>query len=167
MKKRYIFLAILSMFFMINNVSASSLSSGKQLLNETFKTITLDSKGVNVCQDANSLKLFYAIGIILVIIKILVPCILIIMGSIDFAKAALSGDDKAISGAAVSLGKRTLLGLVIFCIPTILDAFLTLVSDASETAGKYEKCTQCILNATSDKCRSGFGGGSRDGAYTR
>lgn len=108
---------------------------------------------VNVCTDNNTLKVFQVIGKIIFIIKILVPIILIVMGSIDFAKASLSGDDKAISQAAVTLGKRILIGLIIFFIPTVLDFFLSLVGGVSDTMGKYKTCTSCVLSPyNEDKC---------------
>lgn len=102
---------------------------------------------VDVCsQDSGSLKAFQIVGYIILICKILVPVILIIMGSIDFAKAALSGDDNSTKGAAVKFGMRILTGLVIFFIPTILDFFLSLVSGTSEVVGSFQNCTNCVLN---------------------
>ena len=83
---------------------------------------SLDVTPVDMCSnESTSLKVFQVIGYLLIIIKIIVPLILIIMGSIDFAKAALSGDDKSTKEAAVQFSKRVLIGLIVFFIPTILD----------------------------------------------
>lgn len=85
---------------------------------------SLDVTPVDMCSnESTSLKVFQVIGYLLIIIKIIVPLILIIMGSIDFAKAALSGDDKSTKEAAVQFSKRVLIGLIVFFIPTILDFF--------------------------------------------
>ena len=115
---------------------------------------SLDVTPVDMCSnESTSLKVFQVIGYLLIIIKIIVPLILIIMGSIDFAKAALSGDDKSTKEAAVQFSKRVLIGLIVFFIPTILDFFLSLISGASETASKYNNCTNCILNPNNkNKC---------------
>ena len=115
---------------------------------------SLDVTPVDMCSnESTSLKVFQVIGYLLIIIKIIVPLILIIMGSIDFAKAALSGDDKSTKEAAVQFSKRVLIGLIVFFIPTILDFFLSLISGASETASKYNNCTNCILNPSNkNKC---------------
>ena len=87
------------------------------------------------------------------IIKIIVPLILIILGSIDFGKAALSGDDKSTKEATVQFAKRVLIGLIIFFIPTVLDFFLSLINGVSETTAKYSNCTNCLLNPNNkDKC---------------
>lgn len=114
----------------------------------------LDVEPVDICEvNSTSLKAFQVIGYILLIIKIIVPLILIVLGSIDFAKAALSGDDKSTKDAAVQFGKRVLIGLIIFFIPTIIDFFLSLVKGTSEVVAKYENCTNCILNPNnSGKC---------------
>ena len=114
----------------------------------------LDVEPVDICEvNSTSLKAFQVIGYILLIIKIIVPLILIVLGSIDFAKAALSGDDKSTKDAAVQFGKRVLIGLIIFFIPTIIDFFLSLLKGTSEVVAKYENCTNCILNPNnSGKC---------------
>ena len=115
---------------------------------------SLDVTPVDMCSnESTSLKVFQVIGYLLIIIKIIVPLILIIMGSIDFAKAALSGDDKSTKEAAVQFSKRVLIGLIVFFIPTILDFFLSLISGASETASKYNNCTNCVFNPNNkNKC---------------
>lgn len=114
----------------------------------------LDITPVDMCSsESTSLKVFQVIGYILLIIKIIVPLILIVLGTIDFAKAALSGDDKSTKEAAVQFSKRVLIGLIVFFIPTILDFFLSLVSGASETASKYNNCTNCVFNPNNkNKC---------------
>ncbi len=84
----------------------------------------LDITEVEVCgAGTTSLLVFQVIGYIILIIKILVPIILIVLGSIDLGKASLSGDDKAVKEAAIIFAKRVLIGLIIFFIPTILDFF--------------------------------------------
>ena len=56
----------------------------------------LNIEEINICDPENTtLKVFQVIGYILIILKILVPIIIIILGIIEFGKAALSGDEKA------------------------------------------------------------------------
>ena len=114
----------------------------------------LEVQPVDICEiNSTSLKAFQIIGYILMIIKIIVPLILIILGSIDFGKAALSGDDKSTKEATVQFAKRVLIGLIIFFIPTVLDFFLSLINGVSETTAKYSNCTNCLLNPNNkDKC---------------
>lgn len=123
--------------------------------NEKDKTSTeLEIKDVDVClPGSTTLLVFQVIGYIIMIIKILVPIILIVLGSIDLGKASLSGDDKALKEATVIFGKRVLIGLIIFFIPTVLDFFLGLVEGTTDVSSKYQGCTDCILNPNnSSKC---------------
>lgn len=107
----------------------------------------LEVKDVNICQpDSSSLKVFQVIGYLLFIAKIIVPIILIILGSITFAKAALSNDEKSTIEAASMLGKKIIMGLAIFFIPTILDFGLSLINGVSDTMQKFESCTSCIFD---------------------
>ena len=107
----------------------------------------LPVKDVNICSaNGNALKVFQVIGYFLLIAKIMVPIILIILGSITLGKAALSNDEKAIMDAAVMFGKKVLIGLIIFFVPTVLDFGLSLVSGVSDTMQKFENCTACIFS---------------------
>lgn len=109
---------------------------------------------VDICEPGSkSLKVFQVIGYFLLIAKIIAPIILIILGSITFGKAALSNDEKAVMDAAVMFGKKVLIGLIIFFVPTVLDYGLSLVSGVSNTMQKFEPCTACILSPNdSSRC---------------
>lgn len=108
---------------------------------------------VDICSsNSGTLKVFQVVGYILYIIKILVPLIIIILGSIEFGKAAISKDEKSIMIAANSLINKFILGVLIFMIPTLLDAVLSLVSGTEDTKKNYETCTTCLLSPFSDEC---------------
>lgn len=108
---------------------------------------------VDICSsNSGTLKVFQVVGYILYIIKILVPLIIIILGSIEFGKAAISKDEKSIMVAANSLINKFILGVLIFMVPTILDATLSLVSGTKEAKKNYETCTTCLLSPFSEDC---------------
>ena len=65
-------------------------------------------------------------GYVLFAIKIIVPLIIIVLGIIDFAKASLSSDDKAVSKAAASLLNRFIIGVAVFFVPTVVSIVLGL-----------------------------------------
>ena len=110
---------------------------------------------VDIC-DSNSgtLKVFQVIGYILYIIKILVPVIIIILGSIEFGKAAISKDEKSIMVAANNLINKFIIGVLIFMIPTLLDASLNLVEGTKEATQTYETCTTCLFSPFNDECNA-------------
>lgn len=92
------------------------------------------------------------IGYVVEIAKWIAPLIIIVLGMVDFGKAVISSDDKAISKAASSLLRRFIAGVVIFFIPTIL---LTIFNIIGVTGGienedntRYGACTSCILDAS-------------------
>lgn len=112
----------------------------------------LEVKPLNFCEQNEVRKTFQIVGYILYIAKILVPLLLIILGTIDFAKATISSDDKAPKEAVVTLIKRILIAIIIFLIPTILSFLLSLVNGATEafTNLEYEDCTDCLLDPFGD-----------------
>ena len=149
-----------SMFNIKKSGSTYTLFSDRKEDNENYQKEEntpqedLDITEVEVCgAGTTSLLVFQVIGYIILIIKILVPIILIVLGSIDLGKASLSGDDKAVKEAAISFAKRVLIGLIIFFVPTILDFFLGLVEGTTDVSSKYRGCTDCVLNPNnSSKC---------------
>ena len=78
------------------------------------------TQGFNICEKSGIVKSFQIIGYCLFIVKIVVPVILIIMGTLDLGKAFISSDDKAIKTSINILVKRAIAGVVIFFIPTII-----------------------------------------------
>ena len=97
---------------------------------------------------------FTTIGWVFFILKIVVPIILIVMGSIDLAKAVAASKDDEIKKAVGSLVKRAVLGVLIFFIPTILSFVVELIGGDDiydENSGTFGRCTYCMLNPS--ECR--------------
>ena len=61
-------------------------------------------------------------------IKIMIPLLLIALGIVDFAKAVFGGNEDNMKKSAVKFGKRVLIGIVIFFIPSILNIILDIAN---------------------------------------
>lgn len=101
------------------------------------------------CGEDGVLKTFQIVGYLITIIKILVPLLLIIFGAIDFGKAVVASDDKAISKAAQMLVIRAAGGIIIFFIPTIINFAVNLISSWSDVESEFSNCSTCLFK-TSD-----------------
>ena len=102
-----------------------------------------------------SAKAWQLVGKILVVFKIVIPLLLIIFGMIDLGKAVISSEEKAIKEATNSLLRRAIAAVVIFFVPTIVNAVFGLVSSFGEAsdATKYDNCRGCLVHPNSaDKC---------------
>lgn len=99
------------------------------------------------CSDTDVLKAAKFAGYILFVVKILIPLSLIIFGSVDFIKAMVANDPKKITDSGVSLAKRTIAGIIIFFIPTIISLVLSLITSFNtDIKTDYNKCYKCISN---------------------
>ena len=96
-------------------------------------------------------KVWQIVGYAIMIIKIIVPLVLIILGMIDFFKAIMDSDAKAISKTAASLLKKFIIAIVIFFIPTIINVFFNFIGGFSEVQDDYLNCVDC-LTSPNDKC---------------
>ena len=96
---------------------------------------------------------FTTLGWVFFILKILIPIILIIFGSIDFAKAVLSSKDDEIKKSAKTLVMRAIAGVIIFFVPTLLNFIVELLGEDDLYNGTFATCTHCMLEPTDDACR--------------
>lgn len=96
----------------------------------------------NFCADVKStIKI---LGYIISVIKVLVPVIIVIMGTADFYKAVTGGKSDDLKKQAILFGKRIIAGLVIFFIPTILNIVIGVIDP--NNSSDYTVCTTCLFN---------------------
>ena len=95
------------------------------------------------------LATFKLIGIFVTIVKILVPIILIVMGSIDMSKAVISNNNDAIQKNLIVFGKRTIAGVAVFLAPSIIFGIFRMVDGMADFDGEYETCVACLLGTSS------------------
>lgn len=123
----------------------------KNWLGNTYTSNATATDTLKFCERTAPIWQFVGYGI--VAIKIVIPLIIIILGIIDFAKAAVSSDEKATAKAAVALAKRFLIGVVIFFVPLLVDVVFSLLKDFTGNAlNNITACETCLLDANSSTC---------------
>ena len=80
----------------------------------------------------------YYLAMILQYVRIIVPILIILLGTIDFAKAVLSGKEDNMKKAQKTFAMRILIGVAVFFVPLLVN----LVMDLAEIvwAGQYTHC---------------------------
>lgn len=94
-------------------------------------------------------RIWQLIGYVLLFLKIAIPLVIIILGTIDFGKAVVSSDEKAIQKSGVSLAKRVLLGIIIFFVPTLVNAVFAYIKKFNSLKGEYLICLECVTKPNS------------------
>lgn len=141
MKKKYIFVvALLALFCFIPNVLAN--------VSDNLLVAANEIQEFNFCERSEVLKVLRVLGYVIYVAKLVIPLLLIIFGSIDFGKAVLSSDDKAIKEAGGTLVRRFIAAVIVFLLPTILNLLLDLVYnyESFKENESFKKCTECIFN---------------------
>ena len=77
---------------------------------------------VNTCQ--NTVKTWQILGYLITILKILVPLIIIITSTISLFSVINKGNQEETIKAWIIIGKKLIAGIIIFFIPTLVDAFI-------------------------------------------
>jgi hypothetical protein len=82
-----------------------------------------------LCNREELIEIFKFINNILRLIKIFIPILLIVMGSLDLGKAVVAGDEKEIKAAQGMLVKRALYAVGVFFVATLVPLLIGLVAD--------------------------------------
>ena len=85
-------------------------------------------------KGSNTLFIFQLIRIVVLIIQIAVPFVLIVLGSIDFFKSVVAGDEKEMKQKRKPFVQRIVAAVVIFLIPFIVSLIITTFFDSTNFA---------------------------------
>lgn len=133
---------------------ADNYKNGTQITQDMFfAEFTTDglieydsSKGEYTCADMDVIfgskddpeSIRYMINQVLGYVRIIVPILIILLGSLDFAKAVLAGKEDNMRKAQSTFVKRVIAGVVVFLIPTLVDIIMGLADIV--WAGEYIHC---------------------------
>ena len=106
--------------------------------------------GDNFCDDEKVQTVLKLAGYLLIIVKIAIPLILIVMGTIDLYKAVVGKDEKVLMKSLKTLMIRIALGVFIFFIPNIVNWTIDLFYETSGGTNN-KQCINCVLEPNSCK----------------
>ena len=120
---------------------ASNYKDGKQITKDLFFSgleheglIKYDSSSkAYTCETMTQLidgEIKDMLNEILTIVRIVVPILIILLGSIDFAKAVIAGKEDKMKKAQSDFVKRVIAGVAVFLVPTIVDIIMWLAEIA-------------------------------------
>lgn len=106
---------------------------------------TVDDDQDFSCRNANIRKAVNIVGTALFWLRILVPIVIVIVGSVSFAKAVISQDDNDIKAVFYALLKKIILGVMIFVIPTIVIAIMKNIANSQyNTDSTWTYCIELL-----------------------
>lgn len=97
----------------------------------------------DICEFRETLQLLKLLGIVLTILKIILPLLLIFMCIKDGYKAVVSGKQEDLIGMLPSFFKRFFAAALIFFAPTIVDFALGYLVDYDDSS--FRECTTCLF----------------------
>ena len=117
--------------------------------------VDVDPKDAVYLCNQGTVDAFIFIGKIVSIAKILIPLVIIIMGMVDFGRAVLSNDEKAVNKCVSALIRRLVAGIVIFFVPSIVYATINIIQkdDMNNYKSKLA-CGKCVLRVS--ECNEDF-----------
>lgn len=98
-----------------------------------------DDGELNDVNRDGTASIAYMVNAVLQYVRIIVPILIIILGTIDLSKAVISSKEDEIRKAQSTFIKRLLLGLVVFFVPLIVDVIMDLADIVWEASG-YSSC---------------------------
>lgn len=155
MKLRKVFLIIVSVLMLIipSNSQAKIYSCTDYSADDCPSSACRVDNGVCVkahvgdsfCTDKNVMNAMRVLGYFIFIAKIFIPLIIIGFSVFDMYRAITGGDDKSLKESAKRLGIRTLIGFIVFLIPSILNVILTSIDAYDDILSDSYVCQTCLL----------------------
>lgn len=106
-----------------------------------------------MCYDASPiLKL---VGWVLTVFKIAIPLIIIALGVVDLASAAISSKPEEMKKSVTSLVWRLVGGIAIFFIPTLVMlvfGFISGYQEAQDNVHTWKICYDCVVSPWNERC---------------
>lgn len=96
--------------------------------------------GDNICNQAGAQAALNVVSWLILIMKMFIPLLIIVFGSLDMYKAVINGEAEGMKKAGKSLGIRMILGIFIFFLPTLTKTFLGYLLPKD-----YNTCVKCLL----------------------
>ena len=94
-------------------------------------------------------NIWILIGKVIRIILIVIPIIIVLMGTFDLGKAVMAGEDKEIKEAQKMFIKRLVYGVIIFFIPYLVAGVYSLFDGMSTEGGDTNEgtnlCWKCAI----------------------
>lgn len=81
----------------------------------------------------------YIINTVLMYVRIIVPILIILLGSLDFAKAVTAGKEDEMKKAQITFVKRIVMGVVVFFVPVLVNIIMWLADIVWQGLG-YSTC---------------------------
>lgn len=103
----------------------------------------------NFCDSASLKRVFSFAGQIFNILKIVIPIIIIILGSIDFVKAIIAGNNDAMKSSEKKFIKRLILGVAVFFVFPIVTFVMNLLNQSNEN-----QCMLCFTKPDALTCKT-------------
>ena len=111
---------------------------------------TEDIAFLQICNpnhNKETLVAFRLVGIIITIVKIIVPIIIIVLGMIDMSKAVFGGKDESIIKSLKTLLFRIFAGILIFFAPTIVRMIFETIDGWDNVESKFHTCMLCVTGS--------------------
>ena len=96
---------------------------------------------VDICKnDSEMAMVFGLVKFILSVICIVVPVVMILLGTIDLFKAVTAGKDEEIKKRQKALITRLIAGIIVFLVPSIVSLLMGLIGQSSKTTDSWKSC---------------------------
>ena len=101
------------------------------------------------CADTANMWKF--VGDIIYVVRIVIPVIIILLGTLDLGKAVMAGEDKKIKEAQKTFIRRLIYGVAIFFIFIIVEVIFGLLGVETEK-GDSKICWDCATKPHNKSC---------------
>jgi hypothetical protein len=108
---------------------------------------------LEACKDLGTLGAILFIKNLVSILCIVTPILLLLMLTIDFVLGTIKGDTEKTSGIVEKAVKRIIFAALIFFIPTIVNAFMSLIGEKTNYSDCYNRANSEVIEQLTAEAR--------------
>ena len=106
---------------------------------------------MDACTNPDILRVIWFFLMLIDIVKIIIPIALIVLGIIEFSKAAISSDENAQKKSGQLFIKRLIYAILIFTLPWLIEVLIVTLGNLEVLKKDETNFTDCLENATGEK----------------
>ncbi len=103
-----------------------------------------------ICQ--NTVKGWRVVGVLVTIIKILVPVIIIVTSIVPIFNSLLKGNADETIKSWQQIGRKIAAGVIVFLIPTLVGSSVKIFVGEDYQSSDVSYCVDCFANPVGDDC---------------
>ena len=105
-----------------------------------------------ICQ--NTVKAWQLVGVLILVLKIIVPLVIIITAVVPIFNALIKGTEAEMKSSMMIIGKKLAAGILVFMVPSLIASSIKMFVGDSYKTDDIANCVDCFSDPNGSACKT-------------